>query len=202
MTLTCLLACSRAWIARTATALVLGLYAISVASGAAPSTAASGSPTEAERALERRVKAAFVYRFTEFVTWPDAAFARADAPFLIVVAGREALVEELRQITAGRAVQGRAVEVRRLGEGEPMPAAQLLFVSESERSRLREWVRAAPRHALLVSEADGALDLGSVINFVLIEGRVRFEISLDAAEKRGLRMSSRLLAVAQIVRER
>lgn len=200
MKATRLLAYSRAWILRATAALALALYAITVASGAAPSTAASSSPIEAERALERRVKAAFLYRFTEFVTWPEAAFARADAPFTIVVIGREAHVEELRQTTAGRTVQGRPVEVRRLVEGEAMPAAQLLFITEPERSRLREWVRAAPRHALLVSESDGALDLGSVINFIIVDGRVRFEISLDSAEKRGLRMSSRLLAVAQIVR--
>lgn len=118
MKLTRLLAYSRAWILRATAAFALALYAIAVASGAAPSTAASSSPTEAERALERRVKAAFLYRFTEFVTWPEAAFARADSPFTIVVIGREAHVEELRQTTAGRTVQGRPVEVRRLVEGE------------------------------------------------------------------------------------
>ena len=61
-------------------------------------------------------------------------------------------------------------------------------------------MRGAPRHALVVTDAEGALDLGSVINFVLVEDRVRFDIALDAAEKRALRLSSRLLSVARSVR--
>ena len=184
---------SRAWrCAPRATALALALLAASAALGAAPA--------DAERALERRVKAAFLFRFTEFVSWPDAAFVRPDAPFVIAVASRDGLAEELRQIASGRTVQGRAVEVRRVAEPEALQAAQMIFVADSDRPRLREWVRAAPRHALIVTESEGALAAGSVINFVIVEGRVRFEISLESAEKRGLRMSSRLLAVAQVVR--
>lgn len=166
----------------------------------AASTALVAAPADAERALERRVKAAFLFRFTEFVSWPDAAFVRPDAPFVIAVASRDGLAEELRQITSGRMVQSRAIEVRRVAEPEALQAAQMIFVPDSERPRLREWVRAAPRHALVVTESEGALTAGSVINFVIAEGRVRFEISLDSAEKRALRMSSRLLAVAQGVK--
>jgi hypothetical protein len=83
---------------------------------------------------------------------------------------------------------------------EPPPAAHILFISGSDRPRMRELLRTAPRNSLVVTEVDGALDQGSVINFVIAEDRVRFEISLDSAEKRGLRLSSRLLAVARSVR--
>lgn len=173
--------------------------ALALALGAA-STALSAAPADPERALERRVKAAFLFRFTEFVSWPDAAFVRPGAPFLIAVAGRAGLEDELRQITSGRMVQGRAVEMQRAAEPAALQAAQMIFVPDSERPRLREWVRAAPGHALIVTESEGALMAGSVINFVIVEGRVRFEISLESAEKRALRMSSRLLAVAQGVK--
>lgn len=183
----------RAWrCAPCATALALALLAASAALGAAPA--------EAERALERRVKAAFLFRFTEFVSWPDPAFGRPDAPFVIAVASHDGLADELQQITSGRTVHGRPIEVRRVREPETLRAAQMVFVADSDRQRLREWVRAAPRHALIVTESAGALTAGSVINFVIVEGRVRFEISLESAEKRGVRMSSRLLAVAQVVR--
>jgi hypothetical protein len=156
--------------------------------------------SEPERALERRVKAAFLYRFTEFVTWPDGAFARPDSPFVIVVTGAEGMAEELRAIAATRAVAGRAVEVKRAADIDPAAAAHLVFIADSEKGRLRDLLRLAPRHALIVTESEGALAQGSVINFVIVEGRVRFEIALDSAEKRGLRLSSRLLAIAQTVR--
>jgi len=51
-----------------------------------------------------------------------------------------------------------------------------------------------------VTESDGALTQGSMINFVLVDRRVRFEVALDSAEKSGLKLSSRLLAVARQVR--
>lgn len=145
------------------------------------------------------MKAAFLFRFTDFVTWPNAAFG-ADSPFIIAVAATEVFVDELRQVTAGRSVLGRPVQVRRVSNPGSIPAAHLLFIGDAEKQRLREWVLTAPRSALIVSESEGALDHGSVINFALAEGRVRFEISLEAAEKRGLRLSSRLLALALQVR--
>ena len=185
------------WAAATSLA-AFGAAATLMFAPVAPACAQAVSP-EGERALERRVKAAFLFRFTEFIVWPESAYPKPDAPFLIAVVARDGLVDELRQVTAGRSVGGHPVEVRRVTEGE-MPPAQIVFVAESEKARLREWIRAAPRHALIVTESDGALALGSVINFLLVENRVRFEISLDMAEKRGLRMSSRLLAVAQGVR--
>jgi len=161
---------------------------------------ASAAQSESERALERRVKAAFLYRFTEFVNWPDSAYSRPDSPFIIVIVGADALADEVRQITVGRTVGGRGVDVRRANEGDPIPAAQMVFFAEADRARQAASIRAAPRNALVVTETDSGLAQGSVINFVIVEGRVRFEISLEAAEKRGLRMSSRLLAVAQAVR--
>lgn len=162
--------------------------------------AATSFATEAERALESRVKAAFLFRFIEFVTWPDTAFPRSDAPFVIAVVARDTVANELRSITAGRQVAGHAIEVKRASDVDAIAGAHLVFIGESERQRVRDWARVAPRHALLVTESEAALTQGSVINFVVADGRVRFEISLEAAEKRGLRMSSRLLAVAQYVR--
>lgn len=161
---------------------------------------AASAETDAERALERRVKSAFLYRFTEFVSWPDTAFARADSPFVIAVIGRDGMADELRNIAAARTVAGRPVEVRRAAEADASPPAHILFIADGEKSRFREHVRNAPRNALIVTEWDGALAQGSIINFLIVEGRVRFEIALDAAEKRGLRLSSRLLTVAQSVR--
>jgi hypothetical protein len=156
--------------------------------------------TEAERALEHRVKAAYLYRFTEFVTWPEASLARPDAPLVITVVGREAVAEELRAIALGRSVDGHPLELRRGSDPDALRSSHMIFFADMDRTRLRELIRSAPRTAVIVTETEGALTLGSIINFVVVEGRVRFEISLEAAEKRNLRLSSRLLAVAHAVR--
>lgn len=159
-----------------------------------------GARAESEQVLERQVKAAFLYRFTEFITWPEEVSPTPNRPFVIAVIGPDSLADELRQVVFGRAVQNRPVEVRRLSGDSGFTDENIIFISDEQRQRLPHVVRAAPRGALIVTESNGALSLGSIINFVLVDGRVRFEIALDAAERRGLRLSSRLLAVARTVR--
>ena len=176
---------------RFACALVLAFVAL----------AAGAAEGDSERALENRVKAAYLYRFIEFVAWPDAAFATPDAPVQITVAGSDAIAAELAQTIAGRTVGGRRIEVRRVGDPAALTAAtHMVFVAASERARLAQFTRAGAKYTLVVSESEGALAQGSVINFVIADGRVRFEVSLDAAEKRGLKLSARLLGVAYAVR--
>jgi len=151
--------------------------------------------------LEHEVKAAFLFKFLSFVEWPQAALGAPGAPLVIGVAGAEDAATALEQMSAGRSAQGRPVEVRRLREGEPATGVHMLFLARGAAPRLRELGRAAPGQPLLVvCEWDGALDQGAAVNFVRAEGRVRFEVALDAAERRGLRISSRMLSVALNVR--
>ena len=155
---------------------------------------------ESEQALERRVKAAFLYRFTEFITWPSLTSVAGDGSFVIAVIGSDDLVNELRQVIDGRTVQGKPVKIRRVNDLDTLADENIIFISNAEKHRLPQISKAAPRGALIVTESSGALAQGSIINFVLADGRVRFEISLNAAERQGLRLSSRLLAVALAVR--
>jgi hypothetical protein len=151
--------------------------------------------------LEQRVKAAFLYQFASYVEWPAQSFAQPDTPVTIAVMGAEQLAAELKQLSAGRTVGGRKVEVRQVRPGETLAGVHILFVGSAESARLAQVVQAAKaRPVLIVTEADGALSQGGMINFVIVERRVRFEVALDSVEKSGLRLSSRLLAVAQQVK--
>ena len=153
------------------------------------------------QAVEHQVKAAFLYKFAGYVKWPESADARPDAPFTIGVIGADAIAAELVEAVAGRKLEDRNIAVKRLKAGEPLAGIQILFVGRSEAARLNQLLQAAqPRSILVVTESEGALAQGSVINFVMADRRVRFEISLDSAEKSRLKLSSRLLAVAQQVR--
>jgi hypothetical protein len=155
---------------------------------------------EDSESLERRVKAAFLYKFAGYVEWPTKSFASPETPVTIGVIGAEPIAMELAQAVTGRTVNDRPVTVKRLKAGESLAGIHVLFVGRAENARLDQLAQSAqPRSILTVTETDGALARGSVINFVLADGRVRFEIALDSAEKSGLKLSSRLLAVAQQV---
>jgi hypothetical protein len=151
--------------------------------------------------LEQRVKAAFLYQFAGYVEWPSQAFAQADTPVTIAVMGAEALAGELKQLSAGRTVGGRPVAVKQVRPGESLAGIHILFIADSESGRVAQLAQPPkPRPMLTVTESAGALSQGSMINFIIVDRRVRFEVGLDSAEKSGLRLSSRLLAVAQQVK--
>jgi hypothetical protein len=149
---------------------------------------------------ESKVKAAFLFKFTNYVDWPPAAFELQDSPLVISVMEADDVASELSRLVAGRTVNNRAIVVRRLGAGDSATGSHVLFVGSSASGRLaRILASARPQGMLTVTELDDTLAFGSVINFVLIDDQVRFDVSLPAAEKSNLKISSRLLTVAHQV---
>ena len=158
-------------------------------------------PAQADaQADEYRVKAAFLYKFGSYIEWPSGSFARADSPVAIGVMGADALADELAQIVAGRNVNGRPVLVRKLRPGGPIAGLHVLFIGGSDSGRLAEILAAARGRALLtVTESEDALELGSMINFVVVEDKVRFDVAPPPSESGNLKISARLLGVARKV---
>jgi hypothetical protein len=167
--------------------------------GAWSAPSPSGNAVAAPSATS--VKAAFLYRFLAFVEWPERAFASATSPIVIGVLGADALGRELHDVVANRRVGERLVEVRRVDAAHALDGVNVLYVGERAAAALPGLAPAASSASvLLVSEFDDALDEGSVINLLVVDDRVRFEVSLEAAARSALRLSSRLLGVAYRVR--
>jgi hypothetical protein len=145
------------------------------------------------------VKAAFLYKFGSFVEWPAGSFKTPQEPLVIGVLGDPAVADALEQIASGRQVQGRPLKIRTVREGEAPEPVHVLFVGGLRPQKLRDLLNATPGAVLVVTQQEGALAAGSVINFVADGARVRFDASLASAEARGLRVSARLLAVARAV---
>jgi YfiR/HmsC-like len=153
---------------------------------------------------EQSIKAAFLYKFTEYVDWPqaqpDSPGTETDSPFTIGVLGSGSLADDLARVTIDRTVNRRPIRVRLLTDDDAIDDVQMLFITNDHRDNLGALlspIRSRP--ILTVTESKGALADGSVINFTVSGDRVRFEISVDAAESHRLRLSSRLLAVAEHV---
>jgi hypothetical protein len=162
--------------------------------GAALDAAAAGAPMVAS---EEKVEAAYLHKFLNYAEWPPAVFPAADSPYVIGVAGDDTVADELARIAAGRSVKNRGVVVKRLLPGDAVNDLHLLFVGRGERGRLAQWLRPAKgRPILTVTAFDGALEQGSIINFRTVDDRVRFEVSVDAAEQSGIHLNSRLFSVA------
>jgi hypothetical protein len=151
---------------------------------------------QAQGVTEPAVKAAFLYKFAGYVEWPAPA-ATPEGPFVIGVREADEVRAELARLLPGRSINGRPAVVRAVREGEPMQGVHILFVGSREPDP-RAVVRAAQQRGILTVTESG-LDAGAAINFVVAENRVAFEVSLEAAERGGHRISSRMLAVARRV---
>ena len=152
-----------------------------------------------ESLVEYQVKAAFVCKFGNYVDWPVQALGGAGEPLRIGVLASAAVVEEFRRTTAVASVAGRTVEVRRLQRGEAPDGLHVLFVSRSMSAQAGELLaQLQGRPVLTVTELDPGTATG-MINFVVVDDKVRFDIQLPPAAQSGLKISVRLLGVARRV---
>ena len=152
---------------------------------------------QAPASLALQVKAAYLYKFAGFVEWPEGSFARADSPLVIAVAGADALAEQLELSVAGRSANGHPLLVRRLRRGEAPGPAHILFLGALERAATQELLAAAQNQAMLtVSDSAEAHALGSMVNFVTADARLRFEVALRPAAGAHLKISARMLSAA------
>jgi hypothetical protein len=146
---------------------------------------------------EAEVKAAFLYNFARFVEWPKGR--EPGRELVIGVLGTREVEGELRRIAADR-TQDRRMRVRAIDNGASLDGVHILYLGSGEQAGPGIIAEARQRHILVVSDAPDGLARGAAINFVTTD-RVRFEVSLKAAEEAGLRLSSRLLSVAMRIRK-
>jgi hypothetical protein len=157
-----------------------------------PTAARSQAPPS-----EEAVKAAYLVKLRNYVEWPAKAPAPADSRIVIGVVGADAVADHLQKMPAVRDPAKSSVALKRLRPGDPVAGVHILYVGDEAWSRAAPMVaQAREQSALVVSDAEGALAGGSVINFRLVDERIRFEISLDAADKSNLKLSSQLLTLA------
>jgi hypothetical protein len=162
-------------------------------------TAASGALAQSplDGASEERVKAAYLYKLPNYVEWPAFSFPGNDSPYVIGIVEADVVANELIKISSGRRINNRSVIVRKLRSDDSPEGVHLLFVGRAERAGIAQLAKSVQSQPILiVTETDGALGQGGMINFVAADDRIRIEVALDLAEKSGLKLSSRLLAIA------
>ncbi len=163
------------------------------AAGAANGPARCAEPGVSEEA----VKAAFLFRFGDYVEWPPEASANGTS---IAILRAPAVAAELRRLLAARTGPNEPVRVREITRLDELDDERIVFVGRGQEVAIERLAKRYPERAfLLVTDSPGALARGAIINFVLSEQRVRFEVSLPAAESAQLKLSSRLLSVAHRV---
>jgi hypothetical protein len=149
---------------------------------------------------EYEVKAAFLYNFAKFVEWPAEVFQETGAVIIIGVLGEDPFGTSLETIE-GKTIEGRKVVTKRFRSARDAQVSHILFISSSEKDRLAEVVKSLKGiRVLTVGETERFVEVGGIINLYIESNKVRFEINVDSAERAGLKISSRLLGLAKVVR--
>jgi len=147
---------------------------------------------------EYPVKAAFLFNFAKFVEWPAVAFKSPEDPITICVLGQNPFGTALEDVVHDKTVANRGFVVREVLNAQQASNCQIVFVSASERKRFRFLLdQFKGRSILTVGEGDDFTANGGIINFKLKDARVRIEIDAGAADRAGLRISSKLLSLAE-----
>jgi hypothetical protein len=151
---------------------------------------------------EDEIKCAMLYNFTRFVEWPAGALGEDGAPLVVGVLGGDALVQLLEAALRNKSVSGHPLAVHRLDAGADPKKCHVLFVCDSERARAAQILQSIGRSpTLTIGERVQFSRQGGVIAFIRDGNRIRFEINLDAADRAGFQISSKLLRLATIWRD-
>lgn len=156
-------------------------------------------PLRAE-APEYQVKAAMLANFALFVDWPPTAFSSEAGPFIVYVLGEDPFGPWLKHEMGDR-VGTHPVQIRHAGKAEEIGQCHLVFVCRSEQRRMKQELASLQKYnALIVSDAGRPGDFcrgGGMVALVMEGSKVRFELNAEAAEKAGLRFSSKLKRIAR-----
>ncbi|MGD0404707.1 MAG: YfiR family protein [Candidatus Acidiferrales bacterium] len=159
-------------------------------------------PAQVRPPSEYELKAAFLFNFAKFVDWPKNAFAGPESPFLVCILGIDPFGSALDNALRGKVIAEHPASVARLKRVADISGCQILFVAASESHLLSEVVaKLRGQSVLVIGETNDFASSGGAIQFTLEDNRVRFFINPDAADRAGLKISSKLLALAKIVRD-
>lgn len=141
---------------------------------------------------EYDLKAAFLFRFLEYVEWNNAAGSAE--PINIAILGESGLYGALLDLSKSKQTGSRPLKVRQINSVTEIGASQVLFVSRSYRFGIDPVLaRTSDKPILIISEQKGDADKGAHINFLISDNKLKFEVNLRSASRSGIKIGSQLL---------
>ncbi|NNF08435.1 MAG: YfiR family protein [Candidatus Eisenbacteria bacterium] len=156
-----------------------------------PSVGAESSPTEHE------VKAAFIFYFAKFTSWPDSTFKNPKDPFVIGYFGEDPVVPALLNLIDGKSVAQHPFELRKINADSELSDLNILYISPSKRKLADEVLDSVQGTSILtISAMEGFIPSGGIVNFFIRNNRVRFDVNVEGGKEAGLEFRSKLLRIA------
>ncbi len=153
---------------------------------------------------EYQIKAGFLYKFLFFVEWPEEVTSKLEDPIIIGILGQDPFGDAFEPVE-GSIIQKRKLVIQHFEKDTPVNVLKhchILFISSSAEKDMKKIIQSMKQSpVLIVSEVEGFLEFGGMLNFIVTEDRVRFEINRRAAEAVGITFRSKLLRLAERIVE-
>jgi hypothetical protein len=163
-------------------------------------TALALSAPAAQAVGVNETKSEMLWNIAKFVQWPDASLASSKGQIVFTILGEDDLAASLANLLSTKTINGKPVYVRFARRAQDARGSQILYVASSETAHLTEvLVQVANAPVLTVADTPAFTAHGGMVGFAEEGGRVRFEINLGHAERNGLHISAKLLALARVV---
>ncbi|MES2372854.1 MAG: YfiR family protein [Bacteroidota bacterium] len=147
---------------------------------------------------EYRIKAVFLFNFTQFVEWPSAAFSGPTSPFVIGILGDDPFGNSIDETIQNEKVGSHPLVVQRYKDLRDLKNCHILFLNGSDPEKVRENLLVINHYTLTVSDADNFMKSGGIIRLITENNRIRIQVNPEAARTAELFISSKLLRVSEI----
>ncbi len=163
----------------------------------------AGSSLHAEKLSQKKsdealFKAAFIYNFAKFTTWPESAFKETNILKLCTI-GKQEPGFDLKRLS-GKVIQGRAVSIKSIERNQSVNDCHMLYITKSEKNHYEKILKESTNKPLLtVSDLPNFVKHGGIIQFYRKKGKTHLIVNLDTARNANLEISSRLLILAKVI---
>jgi hypothetical protein len=148
---------------------------------------------------EYKLQAIFLYNFTRFIDWPGSAFASRSEPFKIGIVGNDPFGSYLDEAVRGERVSGRPIVIERYKNARDVKDCHMLYISSKDQKEIKKIINTlADKNTLTISEDPEFVKWGGMIRMYSDDNKIRLQINDAAARKVNLKISAKLLNVADV----
>ncbi len=139
----------------------------------------------------------FIYNFAKYIQWPPE---KQNGDFVIGVLGDSPIVEKLQGMASAKKVGAQSIKIAVYNDVSQINNCHMLFIPENQSKNFdAAKTKVSSNSTLIITEEKDLGKKGSNINFIVVDGKLRFELNRNETEKSNLKVSSDLTKLAILI---
>lgn len=145
-------------------------------------------------AQKEKYHSIFIYNFTKYIKWPDN---KSESDFVVGILGNSPIQKNLEAMAQSKQVNGKKIQVKHLSSVDETAGCHILYIAPEESGKIDKVLSGTDGETvLIITNSPGMVKKGAAINFVEVDGKIKFELNESNAESKGLRVAGSLVSLA------